>query len=67
MAVSQPYLYVAQASINCSAASRRTYDIFMQVVLPMLREAAGLKVDIYLTERAHHATEITQSLDLKQV
>ncbi len=37
------------------------------VVLPMLRDAAGLRVDVHVTEGKAHASFIVRDLDLSDV
>jgi hypothetical protein len=43
------------------------YRTFNQEVLPILRDAAGLEVEVHTTQGAGHATEIVKGLNLDQV
>ncbi len=46
---------------------RRGESILSEVVLPMLRDGAGLRVEVHVTEARAHATRIVRNLDLSDV
>jgi hypothetical protein len=45
----------------------RGYDVYNHSLVPMLREAAGLKLDVHMTQGRNHASEMLAAADLKQV
>ena len=53
--------------VNPSSGQGGSRAVLDSVLLPMLRDAGGLRVTVHMTDRRGHATDIVRGLDLSAV